>query len=171
MAETTAVGPEATPGGVKTPGSGKSEGKVIPAIYSELGSEIRHYSTIRTTLTTFLITVAITGFSTFFEENRMPFLALAGFVFSAAAPILCLYFSFNTEKAIIRYRRARTLLGNDSAGPDQVFGTSDQRADDRKAARREMWRDKLNWILIVGDLLLIAAFIACWIFLPALDVE
>src|SRR5437588_11308541 len=64
------------------PKSVKISATVLPILFKESGDEIRHYSTVRATLTASLTTVAATALSGFFNINqRHAFLVVAGYVF------------------------------------------------------------------------------------------
>lgn len=130
--------------------------KSISVLYTEYGNEIRHYSSVRTSLTTFLMTVSLTAFSTSSASNHTPYLVAAGFIFSFAAIWAGLYFSFRSVRAIIRYKRLRGLLGtvrDDS--PDVKFDLELT----AKEIRAKMWRDPMNWLLVVGDIALTLCFV------------
>ena len=57
--------------------------------YSEYGNQIRHFSTTRSALTTFLLTVGMTAFATYLDKG-IQFLFGAAIVFAIAAACVCL---------------------------------------------------------------------------------
>ncbi len=131
--------------------------KAISVLYTEYGNEIRHYSTIRTSLTTFLITVSLTAFGTYLgKDNHSPFLVAAGLIFSLAAICACLYFSYRSEKVVMRYTRAREAF---VTVPDDTTSVTFSDQVNGRDIRSRMWEDPMNWLLVLGDILLIVCFV------------
>ena len=137
----------------------KISNTVLPTLFTELGSEIRHYSTIRTSLTTFLMTVALAAFTTFFHSDQHHiFVAIAGYVFAVAGGLACLYFSYCTEKQVIRYRKLRDKLHSGVRTSDQSGFQELDMEPAKSEVRRRMKKDWMNRLMLVGDLILMASF-------------
>jgi len=125
----------------------------LPCLYSEMGNEIRHFNTIRTSLTTFLLTVSVTAFCTYLRpEQHHEFMVIVGYLFSAAAVVSCWFFSFKSAKAIHRYKQIRCAILN----PDHCDYDAEWR--DRGQAASRMVRNFMNWVMLVGVIILVAAF-------------
>jgi len=125
----------------------------LPCLYSEMGNEIRHFNTIRTSLSTFLITVAVTAFCTYLRpEGHHEFLVIVGYLFSAAAVVCSWFCSYKSAKAIHRYRQIRSAILN----PEHCDYDA-QWKDSGQAASR-MLRNFMNWVMLVGVVILVAAF-------------
>lgn len=128
----------------------------VPVLYAEYGNEIRHYSTIRTSLTAFLVTVSLTAFAYYLNQaNGSPFLMYAGLLFIALAVCAALHFSYRTERAVLRYRNLRSALSQ----PPDANGNST--VDWQRPGTKIAWRmfvDLMNWLLLAGVIALIYLF-------------
>lgn len=113
----------------------------------EYGDQIRHYSTVRSGLTTFLLTVASGAFSEYFKNANHPFLIVTGFIFLLSAPIACLVFSRRTEKAVLRSKEAWAYLKGEKAMQGGKFPDLDPTW---LAVWQRVFRDKLNWLLLIA---------------------
>ncbi|MES0489593.1 MAG: hypothetical protein ABUK01_06365 [Leptospirales bacterium] len=131
----------------------------IRTLYIEAGNEIRHYSNVRSALTTFLITVALGCFATYFEKPGLhEFFKFTGFLLLAAALLACIYFSFRTEKKVIEYKK---LLYKITGTPDYLseaaktlyitdFNLKDFRKENKSAIWKRVESDKMNWLLLIS---------------------
>lgn len=73
--------------------------------YGEMGNQIRHFSTVRSSLTTFLITVSLAALAANANrEKPSAYLINSGIILMGMALIVCLRFSYQTEKHVLRYR-------------------------------------------------------------------
>src|SRR4051794_4933824 len=74
--------------------------------YKEYSDEMRHFSTVRSGLTTFLVTVSLAALSAYFNKSQShPFLVAAALAFGVIAIAVCVEFSRPTSKAYLRRRR------------------------------------------------------------------
>ena len=143
----------------------KFDPEAVRAVYKEYGDRVRHFSTVRSTLTTFLITVSLTAFGAYFKEAQHLFLKAAGFIFLFAAVVECLIFSYRTEKALIGFKKYRELL---DSGKPVVKKPDCENPDWYKAIPKnnpcsnQIWgrmvKDLMNWLLMVVVVLIILAF-------------
>jgi len=136
--------------------------------YKEYSDEMRHFSTVRSALTTFLVTVSLAAFSAYFNKSQShPFLIAAALIFAVAAVAVCFEFSRRTSKAYLRRGRiwkhftnakpVTELEQKDYPGPGQVVG--------------KMLQDPTNYFLLIGLGLIVLAFYnrdSLSAFLPAL---
>ena len=71
--------------------------------YKELGDSIRHFSTVRAALTTFLCTAGLTSFAVLTRaESGGIYLFGLGILFLGGAVFVCLSFSRRKEKHVLR---------------------------------------------------------------------
>jgi len=127
----------------------------IRMLYKEYGDQIRHFSTVRSALTTFLLTVALAAFSAYFNINaHPPFLIVSALIFLVAALAICLAFSYRTEKAVIRYKRIWPYLSGTDSDANSAITT--------EVKSFEIWQKMLadftNYMLLAGVLLILLAF-------------
>jgi hypothetical protein len=125
--------------------------------YSETGNEIRHYSSIRSALTVFLLTVSLTAFSTYFDRPQPHlFLLFAGFLALIAACFACIHFSRRTEKTVIRYARIWDhLTGQRLMSADEIQGSKE-----RRGIAQRMCQDWMNRLLVFATLLIVGVVLA-----------
>src|SRR4051812_25407137 len=73
--------------------------------YSEVGNLRRHYSTVRSGLTTFCLTAALIAFANYVSHDPRPrfFAFVAGFMLIAAL-LTCFVFSWRSERANLYMR-------------------------------------------------------------------
>lgn len=123
--------------------------------YKEYGDEMRHFSTVRSTLTAFLMTVSLAAGSAYFNKSQShPFLIVAATVFAVAAVAVCIEFSRRTSKSYLRRKRiwdhlakgklVRTLDETGFPSPLATLGT--------------MAKDSTNYFLLIGLGALVLAF-------------
>lgn len=124
--------------------------------YKEYSDEMRHFSTVRSTLTAFLMTVSLAAGSAYFNKSQShPFLIVAAAVFSLAALAVCLEFSRRTSMSYLRRKRIWDHLAK---------GKSVQTLDEAgypsaMATLGTMAKDSTNYFLLIGLGVLVAAFI------------
>lgn len=116
--------------------------------YAEYGNQIRHFSTIRSTLTVFLVTAGMTAFAGWLDKKYV-FLLLAGMVFGASAIAVCLWFSFQTEKHVIFYKDVWRLLNGQESKVTLKNLTYPKKWG--SIYWRMLW-DPMNWLLILAAL-------------------
>ena len=89
-----------------TPAPPPNADDTLKLAYKEYSDEMRHFSTVRSALTTFLVTVTLGAFSAYFNKSSShPFLVAAGIIFAMAAVVVCLTFSWRTSKAFLQRKR------------------------------------------------------------------
>jgi Na+/melibiose symporter-like transporter len=136
--------------------------------YKEYSDEMRHFSTVRSALTTFLVTVSLAAFSAYFNKSQShPFLVAAAVVFALAAIAVCLEFSRRTSKAYLRRKR----IWNYFAKGELVRVLDDPKYPSKTKTVGVMFKDATNYFLLIGLSLIVLAF--CYrdslsAFLPAL---
>jgi Na+/melibiose symporter-like transporter len=129
---------------------------IARAAYHEQGAEIRHYSTVRSGLTVFLLTVSLGAFSTYFTQNQPhPFLLFASFIAMLAAIFACIHFSIRTERAVIRYVDLWEQLKKTQAGNTTQVRIA--RPNSLEVYLRVV-KDKMNWLLLFAAISLLLAF-------------
>jgi hypothetical protein len=149
-------------------GAGTATDENLRMAYKEYGDEMRHFSTVRSALTTFLVTVSLAAFSAYFNKSQShPFLVAAALVFAAAAIAVCLEFSRRTSKAYLRRKR----IWNHFAMRQLVSMLDDPGYPPRSLTLGVMLQDATNYFLLIGLGLIVAAFFyrdLLSTFLPAL---
>lgn len=124
--------------------------------YRDLSDTVRHFSTVRSTLTTFLLVVgaAALGFAKARPESGFAFPAAVLFLLLAA--VVCLVFSYRTEKFILRMK----ILWNWSFNPTaDIYPRFPNTQETAARIFREMRDDVMNWLLIVFLVSLIVAYV------------
>ncbi len=123
--------------------------------YKEYSDEMRHFSTVRSALTTFLVTVSLAAFSAYFNKNQShPFLVAAALVFAGAAIAVCLEFSRRTSKAYLRRKRIWDHLANGRT----VTKLEDRDYPSKTQTMGAMFKDATNYFLLIGLALIVLAF-------------
>ena len=126
------------------------------AEYAEVGNLRRHYSTVRSALTTFSLTVSFAAFSNHISQPSKPlFLVFVGIFMLLAALLACLVFSYRSEKADLYTREVWLWFGAETGEPPPQF--RDYRPKRPEIIRR-MRRDEMNWVMLVAVVLTVAAF-------------
>lgn len=75
--------------------------------YRDVADSIRHYSTTRSALTSFLMTVGLTLLANYFSSSfpgNPRFFSIMGFIVLIAALFVCLVFSWRTERSAIHLK-------------------------------------------------------------------
>ena len=123
--------------------------------YKEYSDEMRHFSTVRSALTTFLVTVSLAAFSAYFNKSQShPFLVAAALVFALAAIAVCLEFSRRTSKAYLRRKR----IWNHFALRQLVAVLDDPQYPSKSVTLGAMLKDATNYFLLIGLGLIVLAF-------------
>jgi hypothetical protein len=138
--------------------------------YAELGNLNRHYSTIRSALTTFLLTASLGAFGGYFlDAGHNPYFGLAGFILILCANFVCLHFSYLTEwSALYMSELWRASKDPNAAGVNaaEIQAARDLTAHGFKnfrnprAARAHMRRDWMNYAVVALSVALAGAFFA-----------
>ena len=125
--------------------------------YVEVTNLRRHYSVLRAGLSTFCMTASLAAFAGYFSQTLRPlFLAFVGIFMLLAAAIAWVVFSYRFEKATLYLRELWVWFDgtNQNAPP---------RFDDFAASLHEvttqMLRDKMNWVMLAGFLVIAGAFL------------
>ena len=129
------------------------------AAYSEYGSQIRHFSTTRSALTVFLVTAGMTALAAYLDK-RFLFLFVASVVFAGASLCVCLWFSYLTEKHVLRYKDIWNLLNGKPSEAKLENLTYDPGIF--APITRMLLHDAMNWLLLVP----VVAFL--WHYVPSL---
>jgi len=135
----------------------KIQPETLRLVYKEYGDQIRHFSTVRSALTTFLLTVSLASFAAYFNVSQThPFLIVAGVIFLLAAIFTCLTFSFRTEKAVIRFKEIWKYLNHDKP-------TSFNKIPIHNPTLTEIWGrvfwDQMNWLIMIAAIVIALAFL------------
>lgn len=136
--------------------------------YQEVANFIRHFSSVRYALVSFLATVGLATFFIYFQTStKYGFLIVAGHVMLFTAIGVCLYFSWETERSH-RYltqvwgwfngERRKEPIGWKNFGKKETKG---ERKEINKKIRENMSKDPMNWLCTVVAFLILAAF---WLF-------
>ena len=125
--------------------------------YVEAANLRRHYSVLRSGLTTFCLTASIAAFAGYLSQTSRPsFLGFAGIFMLLAAAIAWAVFSYRFERASLYLRELWAWFD----GTNQI---APPRFDDFAASLHEvttqMLRDKMNWVMLAGFLVIAGAFL------------
>ena len=127
--------------------------------YKKLDDDIRHYSTIRSALTSFLMTVGLTllaySFNNSYPEHPS-FLWITGLIVLCGAVYVCVEFSRRTERSLI-HQKSLWDWSTTMAPPYPTRSEILERAG-RGAVLSEMIKDAMNIGLIVVAIAIIVAF-------------
>jgi uncharacterized protein YukE len=128
--------------------------EAIRVSYTEYGNQVRHFSTVRSALTTFLLTVSMTAFSAYFTPGKShAFLAWVGGLFLFGAVVACFAFSYRTERELLRYRHMwQYLTGKKTMGGAHDFSCKPPISK----VVPNMLRDPMNLLMIPAVILIIA---------------
>lgn len=123
--------------------------------YKEYSDEMRHFSTVRSALTTFLVTVTLAALSAYFNKSQShPFLVAAAVIFALAAIAVCLEFSRRTSKAYLRRKR----IWNYFAKGGLAIALEDPKCPSKTETVGTMLKDPTNYFLLIGLALIALAF-------------
>lgn len=130
--------------------------------YKKLDDDIRHYSTTRSALTSFLMTVGLTLLAYSFSNSypsHPSFLWITGLLVLFAAVYVCLEFSRRTERSLIHQKGlwewSKTMASPYPTRPDIL------RPAGRRAVIGAMIADLMNVGLILVVILIIVIFFLC----------
>ena len=114
--------------------------------YSEIGELRRHYSTVRVGLSTFCMTVSLAAFMGYFAQplNR-GCVAFIGFVMLGLAALVCLLYSFYTEKTNLYAEQLWHWFGSETKDGLPRFNRYRPKFNDALLA---MLRDEMNWVML-----------------------
>ena len=105
--------------------------------YVEVANLRRHYSSVRSGLSTFCITVSLAALASYFSQASRPlFLAFVGGFMLLAALLACLIFSYRSERANLYLRELWYWFEGASKNPPGRF-------DDFCANRHDLIRQML----------------------------
>ena len=130
--------------------------------YKKLDDDIRHYSTTRSALTSFLMTVGLTLLAYSFSNSypgHPAFLWITGLIVLAAAVYVCLEFSRRTERSLI-HQKELWEWSKAMTPPYPTRSALLQRAG-RRAVLTGMIVDRMNAGLIVTVILIVVIFFFC----------
>jgi len=130
--------------------------------YKKLDDDIRHYSTTRSALTSFLMTVGLTLLAYSFSNsypNRPSFLWITGLLILAAAVYVCLEFSRRTERSLIHQKELWDW--SQTMAPPYPSRSDILKKVGRHAVCARMIRDRMNAGLIVALILIVVIFFVC----------
>jgi hypothetical protein len=128
--------------------------------YKNVTDEIRHYSTTRSALTSFLMTVGLTLLANYFNksylQNRL-FLLWAGILLLIAALLVCLHFSYLTERSVMHLKALwKWSKAEQSEYPDRSKLQP-------KLIRARVFCDRMNLLLIFTIIVIFGVFAFAWI--------
>jgi len=138
-----------------------TEKERFPIEYKDAADNIRHYSTTRSALTSFLMTVGLTTLAYYFNFPAHPlFLPITGIVVLMAAVFVCLTFSYRTERNIIHLK----ALWKWAIGEERNYPKLERPSKVLlKRIYAEMWYDAMNVGLILVILVIILTFlVSAW---------
>jgi|WetSurMetagenome_2_1015567.scaffolds.fasta_scaffold704331_1 hypothetical protein len=118
--------------------------------YAEVGHLRRHYSTVRSGLTMFCMTTSLAAFSSYIAQPARSFyLVFIGFFMLIVALLACLVFSYHCEKANLYAALLWRWFDGEERGELPGFCQYTPGCDQ---ALRQMCRDEMNWLMLVGAL-------------------
>ena len=124
--------------------------------YAEVGNLRRHYSVVRSGLTTFCMTAPRAAFASYISQTPRPsFLAFIGIFMLVAASIACVVFSYRCEKANLYLRELWMWFEGTTQNAPGRFDDFAARPGD---VSRQMLRDEMNWVMLVALLAIGGAF-------------
>lgn len=115
------------------------ETEIFPTHYKEIGDTIRHFSTIRSTLTTFLLSAS---FGLFALERSTIYITCVGIIFLIMALIVCLIFSYRTERHV---KKQKILWDWYWKNPNDTYPSK----PDPVNIFGRMLEDKMNWFALI----------------------
>jgi hypothetical protein len=124
--------------------------------YAEVGHLRRYYSTVRSGLTTFCMTVSLAAFASYFSQPARPrYPVFIGFFMPGVAVLACLVFLYRCEKANLYMALLWHWFDAEAQeGPASFY----QHSPARGTVLREMCCDEMNWAMVVGALLIAGSF-------------
>jgi hypothetical protein len=126
--------------------------------YQEVANLIRHYSTVRSALSSFLVSLGVGSFGFYFrvaKEQREPFIWIAGHLLILISFLVCLYFSYRTERAQIYSTRLWHWL----SGKNITMPTGYKAFPDfPNGLWGRVGSDMMNYILIFGGIVMAIFF-------------
>lgn len=129
--------------------------------YSEVGNLNRHYSTIRATLTTFLLMVALGAFAGYFTGGKSPYFFSAGIVLLVTAILTCLHFSYLTELSNL-YLTELWVFSKKNVPDTENYEPKGFKsfAPSRWSVLLKVVSDPMNWLLLILIAAVAALFFA-----------
>jgi ABC-type multidrug transport system permease subunit len=130
--------------------------------YKKLDDDIRHYSTTRSALTSFLMTVGLTLLAYSFSNSypsHPSFLWITGLLVLSAAIYVCLEFSRRTERSLIHQKELWEW--SKKMSPPYPSRSHLLRRAGRRAVLAGMIGDAMNAGLIVAVILIVVIFFFC----------
>jgi hypothetical protein len=130
--------------------------------YKKLDDDIRHYSTTRSALTSFLMTVGLSLLAYSFSNsypNHPSFLWITGLLILCAAVFVCLEFSRRTERTLI-HQKALWDWSKMMTSPYPARTDILRRAG-RRAVLLGMISDLMNAGLLLAVIFIIVIFFLC----------
>jgi FtsH-binding integral membrane protein len=130
--------------------------------YKKLDDDIRHYSTTRSALTSFLMTVGLTLLANSFNSSYLhqpSFLWITGLVVLCAAVYVCLEFSRRTERSMIHQKGLWDW--STTMTPPYPTRSGILTKAGRGAVLSEMTKDLMNVGIILVVLTIVAIFFWC----------
>jgi hypothetical protein len=126
------------------------------AEYKDVGDYIWHYSTVRSALTTFLLTAGVATFSAYYHQQQTsPFFVVAGHLFLVVSAYVCLVFSYRTEHA----NMYQTALWKWSEDISEGYPGGFKRYKPEESVWKHVWfKDPINFALITVILGVLVSF-------------
>ena len=124
--------------------------------YGEVCNLRRHYSVVRSGLTTFCLTASLAALASYISQASRPsFLAFVGIFMLVVALIACGVFSYRCERANLYLRDLWRWFEGTTLHPPARF---DDFAPVRGEVRRQMFQDEMNWVMFLALLAITGAF-------------
>lgn len=157
----------------------------FPVDYSERGNLARHYSNVRSALTTFLLTVGLAAFTAYFHDETSTFFIVIGILLLVGSVFVCFEFSYRTEESIVYWKRlwewaksepqgagaavqppAAAVQPPAAGGPPPAADEEDKAYPNLtkiKQEKNEIWKrvlkDRMNWLLILSNIFIGITFL------------
>jgi hypothetical protein len=124
--------------------------------YAEVGNLRRHYSVVRSGLTTFCMTASLAALASYISQTpQHSFLAFVGIFMLVAASVACLVFSYRCERANLYLRELWRWFEDATPKAPPRFDDFDAPTRD---LLRQMLRDEMNWVMVLALLAIVGAF-------------
>ena len=116
--------------------------------YVEVTNLRRHYSSVRSGLSTFCMTVSLAALASYFSQAARPlFLAFVGGFMLIVALVACLVLSYRCERANLYLRELWWWFDGSAQSPPGRF---DEFRANRRDLVRQMALDEMTWVMFVA---------------------
>ena len=130
--------------------------------YRKFDEDIRHFSTTRSALTTFLLTIGLGLLASHFSKDHPGhpvYFPILGFVVLGAAVLACIVFSWRTERSALYLNELWNWAKDNTKPYPEWKRHKDLNRDEKKKVWDRMWADSMNKALIAVIIIIVAVFL------------